>query len=117
MERALYLWLTNARAQNDILREKATRFGNEIGITEFRYSNGWLTRFKSRHNISCLSTTGESAGVDKKLITDDKKKALEVMKNFDSKYISNVDETGLFYRMDHDKSLTTSTNTKGKKKK
>ena len=33
MESALYLWFTNARAQNiiitnDILREKAKRFGN-----------------------------------------------------------------------------------------
>jgi hypothetical protein len=59
MESALYLWFTNARAQNiiitdDILREKAKRFGNELGITEFGYSNGWFTRFKSRHSISCF---------------------------------------------------------------
>ena len=45
MESALYLWFTNARAQNititdGILREKAKSFGNELGITEFGYSNG-----------------------------------------------------------------------------
>jgi hypothetical protein len=77
--------------------------------------NGWLTRFKSRHSISCLSITGESAGIDKKLITDRRKDALEVMKNLDIKDIFNVDETGLFYRMDPNKSLTTSSDTKGKK--
>jgi len=38
------------------------------------------------------------------------------MKNFDIKDIFNVDETGLFYRMDPNKSLTSS-DTKGKKKK
>jgi hypothetical protein len=37
------------------------------------------------------------------------------MKNFDIKDIFNVDETGLFYRMDANKSLTTSSDTKGKK--
>ena len=73
MESALYLCFINARAQNiiimdDILREKAKSFGNELGITEFRFSNGWLTRFKLRHSISCLSITGESAGIDKNLI-------------------------------------------------
>ena len=78
MESALYLWFINAHAQNiiimdNILREKAKRFGNELGITEFGYSNGWLTRFKSRHSISCLSITSESAGIDKKLITDGRK--------------------------------------------
>ena len=39
------------------------------------------------------------------------------MKNFDIKDIFNVDETGLFYRMDANKSLTTSSDTKGKKQK
>jgi len=38
------------------------------------------------------------------------------MKNFDIKDIFKVDETGLFYRMDPNKSLTSS-DTKGKKKK
>ena len=59
---------------------------------------------------------GESAGIDKKLITDGRKDALEVMENFDIKDIFNVDESGLFYRMDPNKSLTTSSDTKGKKK-
>ena len=57
MHSALFIWLTNARAQNipiseEILKTKAIQFGEEMGINEFSYSNGWLTRFKSRHGIS-----------------------------------------------------------------
>lgn len=58
MEQCLNLWFANARAKNipitdEILREKAKHFGNETGVTDFQYSNGWLQRFKSRHGIAC----------------------------------------------------------------
>ena len=92
------------------------RFGNDMGCTEFEYSNGWLTRFKTRHSISCHSISGESAHVDKRLISDGRKQALNVMKKF-SRNIFSVDENSLFYRMDPDKSLTTSSNNKGKRGK
>ena len=79
MESALFIWFTNARAQNipiseEILKTKARQFGEEMGITEFSYSNGWLTRFKSRHGISSQIISGESAGVDPQLISDGRQK-------------------------------------------
>jgi len=39
------------------------------------------------------------------------------MKQFDSRDMFSVDENSLFYRMDPDKSLTTSSNNKGKRGK
>ena len=57
MEKALFLWFSQTRANNisvtdDILREKAKKFGEELGITDFKFSNGWLCRFKARHAVS-----------------------------------------------------------------
>ena len=77
-ESALFIWFTNARAQNipiseEILKTKARQFGEEMGITEFSYSNGWLTRFKSRHGIFSQIISGESAG-DPQLISDGRQK-------------------------------------------
>ncbi|XP_061170543.1 tigger transposable element-derived protein 6-like [Saccostrea echinata] len=43
-----------------------------MGITGFSYSNGWLSRFKMRHGISSQIISGESAGVDPQLISDDR---------------------------------------------
>ncbi|XP_069101477.1 tigger transposable element-derived protein 4-like [Argopecten irradians] len=68
MESALFVWFTNARAQNipvsdDILKTKAKRFGDELSIGDFQYSNGWLGRFKNRHGISSQVISGESAGI------------------------------------------------------
>jgi hypothetical protein len=49
--------LANARSKNipltdEILKEKAKHFDDETGVTDFKYSNGWLQRFKARHGIS-----------------------------------------------------------------
>ena len=121
MEKCLYIWFTNARSKNvpvmdDLLREKAKQFGSETGVTDFSYSNGWLQRFKSRHSISSHIICGESAGIDKTLIDNGRQEAIRKMKNFDPKNIFNVDETGLFFRMLPDRSLTTTEFTKGTKK-
>ena len=121
MEDALYMWFTNARAKNvpvtdDILKLKAKKFGDDLGVNDFKYSNGWLNRFKTRHGISCHVISGESAGINPDLIFDGRVKAREAMSNYDLKDIFNVDETGLFYRILPDRSLTTADATKGVKK-
>ncbi|XP_062572433.1 tigger transposable element-derived protein 6-like [Saccostrea cucullata] len=99
-----------------MLIEKGKQFGEELGISDFRYSTGWLTRFKERHGISSKIISGESAGIDVNLINDGRKKAIEVMKNYDLKDIYNIDETGLFYRLLPDRSLCTNEHVKGTKK-
>ena len=121
LEQALWLWFSNFRAQNgvitdDILRAKAKKFGAELGISDFSYSNGWLHRFKQRHNISSHTLCGESAGVDPQLITDGQTRGSAAVRDYQLKDVFNMDETGIFYRMTPDRSLTTSDKTKGTKK-
>ncbi|XP_061195739.1 tigger transposable element-derived protein 4-like [Saccostrea echinata] len=116
MEDALYMWFSNARAKNipvtdDILKLKAKKFGDDLGVHDFKYSNGWLNRFKTDMELS-----GESAGIHPDLIFDGRVKAREAMSNYDLKNIFNIDETGLFYRILPDRSLTTADATKGVKK-
>ena len=57
MEKALFLWFSQTRdndiqVTDDLLREKAKKFGEELGITDFKFSNGWLCRFKARYGVS-----------------------------------------------------------------
>ena len=90
MERALYLWFSNARANNipvtdSILKEKAQRFGGDLGVADFSYSNGWLQSFKNRHSITCHKISGESVGIDPQLIRDGRQQAADVIKDYDLK--------------------------------
>ena len=38
----------NATITGDIIKEQAKVFGQKKNITDFKYSSGWLNRFKKR---------------------------------------------------------------------
>ncbi|XP_030006278.1 tigger transposable element-derived protein 6-like [Sphaeramia orbicularis] len=121
MEKALFLWFSGARAQNlpvtdDILRAKGKELGEKLGVTDFAYSSGWLTRFKKRFAISNRVISGESAGIDPEMIDEGRRKAKTVIAKYKPEDVFNMDETGLYYRMLPDRTLTLATSTKGIKK-
>ena len=72
--------------------------------------------FNARHGISSHVISGESAGVDRALIDTGRKEAIRKMEAFAPKDELNRDETGLFFRMLPDRSLSTVEYTKGTKK-
>ncbi|KAL3841513.1 hypothetical protein ACJMK2_019647 [Sinanodonta woodiana] len=60
LERELVKWYfhlckLNINVTDEALRRKAKTIGEEMNITGFSYSNGWIQRFKFRHNIKKLS--------------------------------------------------------------
>ncbi|KAK3596667.1 hypothetical protein CHS0354_038900 [Potamilus streckersoni] len=60
LERELVKWYShlcklNINVTDEALRRKAKTIGEEMNITGFSYSNGWIQRFKFRHNIKKLS--------------------------------------------------------------
>lgn len=77
---------------------------------------GWLCGFKKRHGIGMHVLSGESAGIDRTLISTGQERALEAIQSYAMRDVFNMDETGLFYRMTPDRSLTTANSTKGVKK-
>ena len=65
----LVRWVTFARENKvpvtgPIIQEKALEFANEIGLEGFNASNGWLTRFKARHNLCGKVVSGEEGDVN-----------------------------------------------------
>ena len=87
-----------------------------MNIGEFRYSNGWMRNFKKRFSICCRALSGESAGIDEGIIREGRARAKTAVGNYRLCDVYNMDETGLFYRMLPDRTLTTDSSVKGTKK-
>lgn len=74
---------------------------------DFNFSTGWLGKFKHRHGIKSFRRFGESGSVD---VQDMEQKLVSIREKIDQfpmKDVFNMDETGLFYRLQADHSLTT----------
>ena len=121
LETVLFNWFAAIRSQNIpvtevILTEKAKAIGAQLGITEFSYSSGWLQKFKSRFGISNKVISGESAGINPVLINEGRLLAKQKITQYPLCDVYNLDETGLFYKILPDRSLTTSNFSAGVKK-
>ena len=65
----------------------------------FEFSNGWLERFKARFAIKSYRRFGESGSVNMMVIENALPAIRELLDQYEWKDIYNMDETGLFYRM------------------
>ncbi|GBM29117.1 Tigger transposable element-derived protein 6 [Araneus ventricosus] len=97
-------WFCSARAKNIpvngvLLQEKAKEIGESLGLETFKASNGWLEKFRTRHNISFKQICGEEKSVNPNEVTDWFGKLKSLLKGYDDRDIFNADETDLFYRV------------------
>ena len=69
-------------------------------------SNGWLEKWKTRHNVRQFSVAGEDGEVNAETLESWAERLPEIVKEYELKDIWNADETGLFSRALPDKSLS-----------
>lgn len=99
-----YSWFVAQRAKNlpisgPILQERARQISMEFcGNVEFKASNGWLDKFKSRHGISYRAICGESAGVNFITTNEWINRLPSIIDGYDRSNIFNADETSLFFK-------------------
>ncbi|GBM05755.1 Tigger transposable element-derived protein 4 [Araneus ventricosus] len=110
IDEVLMKWLRPARAKNIpgsgvLLQEKAREVGESLGLETFKGSNGWLEKFRTRHNIFFKQICGEEKSVNPNEVTVWIGKLKSLLKGYDCRDIFNADETGLFYRVLPDKTL------------
>jgi len=106
----LYEWFKEASDRTVVvtgpmLREKALKFASDLGVTEFKASNGWLESFLKRHNIGFGNMCGEAGDVKESVVIEWKDKLPTLCSDYHPKDIFNMDETGLFYRSTASKSF------------
>ncbi|XP_072142055.1 tigger transposable element-derived protein 4-like [Dermacentor andersoni] len=112
LEKALLFWIREARSNKlplsgDIVAMKARTLAAMLGIDDFVSSDGWLMRFKDRHDLIFKSVCGEKASVNQETCATWKDgKLREYLAKYRPEDIFNADETALFYRLLPEKTLT-----------
>ena len=119
LERLLLEWFGNQGPKipisDDVLRTKAQEIGSLLEIQNFKFSYGWLNRFKSRHGIKLRRLHGEEKSHDSEGVRQAVQTITEELKDYNLEDIYNIDETALFYKLEPDKTLATK-NVKGSKR-
>ena len=105
LEEALMRWYRIAQCLNvpvngPMLRLKANDFAQKLGHNDFKCSNGWLDRFKSRYGLVFRAQPVEATGVSVDPSAVWHQNILPYYLNdYHPKNVFNVKETGLLYRM------------------
>ncbi|KAG7296602.1 hypothetical protein JYU34_020412 [Plutella xylostella] len=111
LDQAIITWFHRQRQNNmpisgPLLKAKAENFAEELGLTSFKASEGWLGKFKQRHHINYGNISGEARSLDANVTND---WINRVWSKFTEKYdpsdIFNADEAGIFYKLTPDKTL------------
>jgi hypothetical protein len=90
-----------------LLKEKASQIAIKHNYNDFKASNGFIDRFKSRNAIIFRTFHGEADGVPDIVCNDwINTKLPELVKSYKPEDIFNGDEFGLFYRIPPNKSFT-----------
>ena len=79
--------LKNIYPDGKILMEKAHEIAQRLGIENFRGSNGWLTRWKARHNIKQRVISGESGDVRGETVESWLERLPAIVEGYDAKNI------------------------------
>ena len=101
IDEAMNTWFLQVRSTNlpvsgPMVREKAMKLAADLGYQDFKASEGWLARFRNRHNIVFRTVSGEANAAPQETISEWKEKLPSLLQNYDERDIFNLDETGLF---------------------
>jgi hypothetical protein len=107
IEEMMDLWVTKAMADGivltgEVLRQKWKHFADLVGIPDderLTLSEGWLTRFKTRHGLKEFKRHGEAGSVNPEIVQMERMRIQELVEQhgYEARDIFNMDETGLFY--------------------
>ncbi|UYV75787.1 TIGD4 [Cordylochernes scorpioides] len=108
IEEALFRWIRQANAMKlaingNILKEKAILLALKMGQDNFEASNGWL----ERRNIAFKRLHGKAGSVDANSVATWKGGIIpSLLAKYSPQDIFNADETGLFYKLLPNQTMT-----------
>ena len=111
LDKAVYTLFHNTRANNVpvsgvVLKVKVLQFAKSLHLDDSRASDGWLDRWKSRHNVTLREVSGEEKSCTPEMTASWKETRLPtILSRYKLKDIFNADEFCLFYQALPSKSM------------
>ena len=98
----MYLWLSdrsgsNAASNDQMFIEKTNELVVKLNETDFSYSRGWLSGFKSRCHVAKRVYEGEVARADDTAVNSGRGELIKVLKNYELEDIFDMDKTGPYH--------------------
>ena len=115
LENAIFQWLLKVGNKDVavsalILKNKAKEFAEKLNVKNFKASDGWLDRWKTRHNVTFKAVSGEEDACTSSMTAPWKETTLPtILSKYKLDQIYNADEFGLFYRAQQGKALNLKT--------
>src|SRR6185369_2261013 len=112
IEEALILWIEKAlecslTITDSIIKQKGMKFAELLNNQDFSGSSGWLTNFKQRYSIREYSKHGEAQSAPLEQLPEMRRDLQNILKEYQLNDIFNCDETGLFWKMEPTRGLST----------
>ncbi|PFX21915.1 Tigger transposable element-derived protein 4 [Stylophora pistillata] len=111
LDQAVYKNFLNVRSQNipvsgPMLKEKAMSYARQLQIADFKESDGWLDRLKTRRGITFKTIAGEASSCTPEMTASWEQTTLPtILSSYNLADIYNADEFGPFYQALPEKSL------------
>jgi predicted DNA-binding protein YlxM (UPF0122 family) len=110
IDKLCYDWFIKARSKcipisGPLLKSKAKEIAERLGYNKFSASDGWLHKFRNRHNIKFKAVSGEAAIVNSEDVQAFFDKVPTLLRGYSPQNVYNADKTGLFFRALPDKTL------------
>ena len=76
-----------------MIQEEALQIALKLNVTGFTALNGWLEKWKTRHNVKEFSVAGEDGEVNAETLESWAERLPEIVKGYELKDVWNADET------------------------
>jgi hypothetical protein len=114
LDKALQIWTSQAVATglpltDMTLQQKGLELAKMLNINEdqIKFTNGWLWRFKQRNGLKKVKFSGEANSAPIETLPEERVRLRALLAKYNKEDIYNADETGLFFRMEPNQTLST----------
>ena len=109
----MQMWTSQAVASgipltDGILQQKGIELAERLNINDqLKCTNGWVYRFKLRNGLQKVNFSGEANSAPIESLPAERARLRALLSKYDAEDIYNADETGLFFRMEPNQTLST----------